>query len=345
MASNEEVIFNSITDATVKDLVEIDRIDFEQLKIASNTFIRKVEDIFNRVNHTHMIIKGNTIKKGLRQFYQLMRDSTTFTQEALQLQHEFESELNKFLGRIIYLTWVDESGHMLYFDDANIGKIYANATANRGRGNISATKMKEVADINDLTGDLRKRLEESQRLRIHVYQIAVARWAGNQGEEIKDYDPSKKTFYWRLYDNHHISGWTDPIATKGVIAEGYAGAVINQDPQVISSNLEFSLKNLYENHIQKDSVGAAIKGDVVWDQNGNVQFAIKEGSFSTARFGQYLNLAYNTIQIKTMTAQQYEKILPRLVRIGKATNKILEEINKNAEERANEEVRKVAPLV
>jgi len=248
------------------------------------------------------------------------------------LQHSFENQLNNFLGRKIYLSWVNDEGHILYFDEANIGRLYASATANRGRGNISASKVENLMDVNDLTNDLQKKLEDSERMRAHVYNIAIARWSGNEANEtVKNYNPSKKTFYWKLIDNRHISGWTKPISTKGVIAEGYAGAVINEDPDVVSSNLEYSLKNLYENHIQKDSLGAAIKGDIIWNENGNIQFAIKEGSFSTARFGQYLNLAYNTIQIKTISASEYKKYLPKLVRVSNAANKILLDINQKSE--------------
>lgn len=347
MPSNENVVNNSIIEAAAPDLVEVDYNDFEQLKVAANQFITKVENMINQTLHAHQLIQSKTsIKNSLTIFYQLMRQSTQFTQEALVLQHAFEIQLNNFLGRKIYLGWVNDEGHILYFDQANIGRLYANATANRGRGNISASKMKDMIDVNDLQGDLQKRLEESERLRAHVYNIAVARWSGNEEDEtIKDYNPSKKTFYWRLIDNHHISGWTKPIATKGVIAEGYAGAVINEDPNVISSNLEQSLKVLYENHIQKDSVGAAIKGDVVWNENGNIQFAIKEGSFSTARFGQYLNLAYNTIQINMISAQEYKNYLPKLVKVSKVADAILVDINQKSEQILNQNIKEVAPLV
>ena len=342
--SNEEVVYNSVVETASSDLSQNDKIDFQHFKIAANTFIKKVQDMFNKTKHAHLIIQKSTIRNGLKQFYQLMRESTNFTQQALQLQHNFEIELNKFLNRVIYLTWISQDGHLIYLDDAHVGELYSKATANRGRGNISASKMKDLIDVNDLTSQLQKKLKDSQNLRIHVYQTAVARWSGESNEENKNYDPSKNTFYWRLWDNHHISGWTAPIATRGVIAEGYAGAVINEDPSVVSSNLQFSLKNLYENHIQKDSIGGAIKGDIIWDQNGNIQFAVKEGSFSTARFGQYLNLAYNTIQIETITPQEYQNYLPKLIKVDKAASKILEEINKGSKEQLDDEIRKVAPL-
>lgn len=347
MPSNENIVSNLILQAAAPDLVEVDYNDFEQLKIAANQFIVKVENMINQVRHTHQLIQNKTsIKDSLRDFYQLMRQSTQFTQEALILQHNFETQLNNFLGRKIYLGWVNDEGHILYFDQANIGRLYANATANRGRGNISVSTIKNMMDVNDLTNDLQKKLQQSEKLRAHVYNIAIARWSDNENNEIiKNYNPSKKTFYWKLFDNYHISGWTKPIQTKGDIAEGYAGAVINEDPDVISSNLEYSLKILYENHIQKDSVGAAIKGDVVWNENGNIQFAIKEGSFSTARFGQYLNLAYNTIQIKMISADEYEKYLPKLIKISKVTDSILTDINQKSEQILNQTIKEATSLI
>lgn len=301
--------------------------------------------MLNEATHVQKIIQSkSSVKDSLSKFYKLMRESTVFTQEALILQHNFETQLNNFLGRTIYLAWVDKNGHILYLDDANIGKVYANATANRGRGNISASKMKNFVDEQDLNNDLQKKIQASEAKRIGVYQEAILRWSSNDTEEKKSYPKSQKTFYWRLINSHFISGWTDPIQNKGIIAEGYAGAVINEDENVISENLENSLKVLYDNHIQKDSIGAAIKGDIKWKENGEIQFAVKEGSFSTARFGQYLNLAYNIMQIKTITASEFETYLPKLVRISKVTDNILKMLEENAKESLNKEIGEVAPL-
>ena len=59
---------------------------------------------------------------------------------------------------------------------------------------------------------------------------------------------------------------------------------------VINSLIE-SLKILYDNYIKKDSIPAAVKGDVV-EKNGYIQYAIKQGQFSTAKIGQYINLRF-----------------------------------------------------
>lgn len=347
MPTNEEIIQKSLQQTLSQDLVKVDEGDFIALKLAANQFINKVENISYQGQRIYsVLINGGSIKKGIAQFYQWMRSSQSFTRQALQLQHQFQEQLNNFLGRTIYLTYVKEDGSLLYLDDTKIGELYAQATKNVGRGNISASKVEQMTDTEKIQDELYKRLKASQELRAHVYKIAIARWQSNVNNELtKKYDPSKNTFYWRLYDNHHITGWTNPIATKGIIAQGYAGAVINEDPQVISSQLESSLKILYQNHIQKDSIGGAIKGDVVLNQNGQIQFAIKQGSFSTARFGQYLILAYNIQQIKQISKEEFMKYLPQLVKLNKITNAIIQNLNDNIEPQLNKEIKSVAPLI
>ena len=74
MLSNENVVNNSIVEAAAPDLAEVDYNDFEQLKVAANQFITKVENMINRMRHTHQLIQSKTsIKNSLTIFYQLMR--------------------------------------------------------------------------------------------------------------------------------------------------------------------------------------------------------------------------------------------------------------------------------
>ena len=80
--SNEEVVYNSVVETASSDLSQNDKIDFQHFKIAANTFIKKVQDMFNKTKHAHLIIQKSTIRNGLKQFYQLMRESTNFTQQA-----------------------------------------------------------------------------------------------------------------------------------------------------------------------------------------------------------------------------------------------------------------------
>lgn len=320
---------------TANEVYKVHQGNYEQLKYAAQIFLDRVRDI---ADLNHQIVSQNSIKTQMSKIHEYMKKDVENTRQALQLQHIFETQLNDFMGRVIYLTYVDKEGNINFYDDANIGKLYSQATKeSKGRrGNISASKMFETIDLEQ---ELREKMLISIAERKLVYQQAIRRWEKNKTQDYvdgiplsgKDYNPSKNTFYWRLND-YHITGWTDPISNRGWIAEGYAGAVINEDPQVKSKAIESSLKQLWEEHIQQDSIGGAIKGDIVLRDNGNIQFAVKSGSFSTARFGQYVRLAYNIQQIDILTPEQFEKVLPVLVNFRKATTEIIQAARKKGQQ-------------
>ncbi len=329
-----ENIEENIKKITSEEIYKVHQGNYNELKVAANIFLDKVDKIAKR---NHYIASQNTIKKEITDIYKYMKEDSENTREALQLQHIFETQLNDFMGRVIYLTYVDKQGNLNIYDDANIGKLYSQATKeSKGqRGNISAGKMFQTIDLQE---DLKEKMLLSISQRKEVYQEAIARWEGNKTQDWdrekiesgKVYNPSKNTFYWRLND-YHITGWTDPIQNRGWIAEGYAGAVINEDPEVLSIKLQHGLKSLWENHILQDSIGGAIKGDVVWKENGNIQFAVKSGTFSTARFGQFVRLAFNILQIDILTPSQFQKVLPALVNFKKITNEIIQAAKEKGE--------------
>lgn len=325
MTSNQIIVENKLIQDTSESVFKVHQGDYNQLKQAANYFLEEVNKI-SQINHN--IMSKSSIISQIREIYTKMRQAESNTQKALSLQHIFQTQLNDFMGRTIYLTYVDKEGNLNIYDDADIGQLYSMATINRGRGNISASKMFDAMDIQ---ADLKEKIQKSIQNKAAVFREAISRWESNKDQLKKDYNPSKNTFYWRLYD-YHISGWTNPISNRGWIAEGYAGAVINEDSQVTSSNMESSLKALYEKHINQDSIGGAIKGDIVLQKNEQIQFAIKSGSFSTARFGQYVRLAYNILQIPKLTTQQFEKALPALVNFRKITTQIIQASRKKAQQ-------------
>lgn len=326
MDNIQSMVHDDCKQRLAKDVYQIDQGDFAGLQKAAIDFLTKVEiisDVYERG------VKNSQIKNKLKAVYEGMRQETSYTQNIVAMAHDFENAVNRFLGRKIYLSYVKEDGTFLFYDEANIGKLYAQATTNRGRGNISQGKL---FDANDLEESLQQSINESIAKRQRVYQSAIQRWEDSKGESYK-----KKTFYWQLTSRR---GFTDPIATKGIIAEGYANTVINEDPSINNTQLESSLSNLWSRYIKnkKDSIAAAVKGDVVLktDENsGRIQFAIKEGSFSTAMVGQYVNLAYNIQRLKPLTIASLEANLPQLVKLTKATEKIVKSLNEEVEEATN----------
>ena len=340
--NNEQVVKQAIIDETSPELVKVTEGDFQALKQAAQIFIDRVNEISELGISISRIVP---LKDQLQAFYDMMRNSTVFTREALALQHIFESQLNGFLGRTIYLTYVNRDGNLYYYDMAHIKELYSKATRNRGRGNITKGKMFESYDLEK---SLQNKMRLSAAQRAGVYSEAIKRWEHNKTDDVMNYDPSYHTFYWRLRNNHYIQGWTDPIATRGIIAEGYARAVINEASDVSNNEVESSLEALWSNYIYANSVAGALIGDVTFeaqnmvDQYGNIQFAVKSGSFSTANFGQYLRLAYNVIQIKDITLQDFKENFGILINVNDATTAFIEAANKVAEEKGQEELQNFA---
>lgn len=329
------IIENGYKNKLIEDLYNVDQGDFKALKNAAKDFLDKVytlSDLYEKG------LEQNKIKKKLQLIYLAMRQETSYTRNFLAYAHDFEKAVNNFLGRKIYLTYIKDDGTFIFYDEANIGKLYQEATANKGRGNISK---KKIFDANDLEEDLKKAIEKSIKQRYQVYQTAAKRWSDNNTENKKKYNPSQKTFYWKIYNNHKITGWTKPIATLGIIAEGYAGAVINEDPYVHNYNIENSLAVLWNAHIQKDSIGGLVKGDIVLGKNGNIQFAIKEGSFSTAMIGQYVRLAENIKILRDISKEQFQEYLPKLVRQGKITSAIIKALNEEVEKKLENVIKNI----
>ena len=100
----------------------------------------------------------------------------------------------------------------------------------------------------------------------------------------------------------------------------------------MNDKIELGLKTLWTEHILKDSVGAAIKGDVVLTRNGHIQFAVKEGSFSTAKIGQYVRLAYNILQLQFLDASvlQRPEVFQKMVGNSKNLDEFLDAVEKES---------------
>lgn len=331
--ATQKIVEEDLKETTSSDIYEIDTEDFNKLQAAAKIFLNQVQ-IVSDLNKR--ALSQSTVKSKITYIYKSMREDSNYTRQMLEYQHTFETSLNEFLKRKIYLTYVSAEGNLILQDDAAIGKLYQTATANKGRGNISAKNIID-ADIVDI--ELQSQIRKSMAMRRNVYKEAISRWKKNEDEAHMNYNISKHTIYWWSLYHQKLGGWSNPISNRGPIAEGYAGAVINEDPEVVNSNIEAGLAALWNNHIAKDSIGAVIKGDIVLDSNGNIQFAIKTGErFSTAKVGQYINLAYNILQIKQISATELEQNLPKLIRITKASNNIVQKINESVEKIVDNEI-------
>lgn len=330
----QKIVEKIIEQRTIENITQEEiSISFPLLQKAANEFLIEINIASNSSSHQTLMQKLQAITDKIKLLYGNMRASSTYTQQVLAAQHKFENALNNFLKRKIYLTYVEEDGNIIAYDEVAIEQIYQQATGNVGRGNINPNILKNITNVNNDTTSINKEIQKSVAKRQQVYLTAIQRWEENEEEKNKKYNPSFHTFYWRLFDDRHITGWTNKIDSRGVIAEGYAEAVINNEKDVLNTSIESSLFNLWHNYIKKDSIPAAVKGDITLKDDGSMQFAIKEGQFSTAKVGQYINLAYNITQLSNnITRQNFYLALPKLLSLGKTSSKIVDILNSEAED-------------
>lgn len=314
----KEIVQDVLEKKASEEIEKEERKAFGILKDASQTFLTDLQDKSNLTDHQSLIKQLTTKIDETNLFYSNMRSDSAFTREVLSLQHNFEKQLNIFMKRNIHLTWVDEKGYLKAFNDIATKEIYKNAIANEGRGNINPNVLEKITNNQKDMMKINLRLRKSAEARKKVYVTALKRY--------KD-----KKYYWKVTKDNHQKReceYTDPKVTssRGVIAEGYAGAVINEAADVKNDPLEPSLQALYKNHIQKDSIPAAVKGDIILKSDNSIQFAIKEGRFSTAKIGQYIKLAYNITQLGKdtfLTKKEFSLALPKLLQLGKTSDKIV----------------------
>lgn len=293
---------------------------FEDLKNAARCYLDEIAEAKRKFD---MQMMKENIKEKITSVYAAMRGSSSFTQQMVLATHVFEEKLNKFLNRKIYLTYVTDQGELLFYDEENVKSIYSLANKQYGRGNISSSVIKNLIPTKDaLEETVQEAINNSVKNKYQVYLEAVKRWEEPKNGRRFYWIPNKKRVYTRV------------IPTKGDIAEGYVEAVVN-DGDISYLEMESSLKNLYNNYIERNTLGAIVKGDVVYKDDGSIQFAVKEGSFSTARIGQYINFAKNIQKIKFLTPEDLltnEKDFNSLSKISKKADKIIETLNEKAEE-------------
>lgn len=334
MADNQVVIEQALLEITSETLPEVEKGDWQALQVMANVFLEKVHQI-NLIARD--AINKRPISSELQAIYYAMRTVDNFSAQVVSLQHEFESRINSFLDRTIYLAYVMQDGGISFLDEAHIGELYQHVTKAYGRGNISAGAMIES---QDLEVDLLKKVQNSMAQRQQVYTTVLGM--------VQDPDNDRRFYWHELNENHkRARKYTVSFPNMGPIAEGYVGAVINEDGAVTNAGATSqawyrSLKALYWNHINFDSIPAVVKGDITWDLNGNIQFAVKTGSFSTARFGQYVRLAINITRIPALTTEQFRQALPKLTQMSKTARQIENLAKEGSTEKIDEIAQQIA---
>lgn len=336
--SNEQTVRKVLEEISTTAIYEQQKSFLKEVQIIAQNFL----DSYNRAylrweNLKSHINSTETLRDKITNTYLYMQEDKEITQQMLQIVHSFQKELNLLFNRIVYLTYVDKtSGQLLFYNEGQIGKIYEQATKNYGRGNVSRNNILKIEQAQ-LEDRLKKTLKRSIENKKEVYEEALKRYNDNNKEEHMNYDPSKNTFWWRK-DRWPWINYTKPFANRGWIAEGYAMAVLEDVSNFNNTNLEWSLSSLWYDYMNINSKPAAIQQDLVF---GNIEFAIKSGSFSTPMIGQFIKLATGITFLKEdfSNINYFKKITTKIINlktlskdtVRKAELKLIEEIQNNNE--------------
>ena len=311
--ANEEM--KEIVENISNDLVEPLQNDYFHMYNESILFLEELQKIVNKyTNNINNNKISNNLRKEISDLYtskniqELNDKNRKLESEIGILQAKFSSQIDRFLGRQITLTIVDENGNILLTDTEQeeeiMGNLSRSAFKDSGRGKMNITKesldrikenMKKSSD--DKLKELQKAINDSANTKREVFKTAILR-----------FNKDKKMYYYYTQSKKKLYGGKKKTSIAD-ITEKYAMAVVNNDNNInagtetatkeYSNNIDNSLQYLYLNYISSsrhDSVPALAKGDIKITSEGNIDFkkfqlAIKYKSAHTALIGQYINFA------------------------------------------------------
>ena len=289
----------------------------------------------------------DTKKNNFMSLYQIMKQGTSpqyqqKLQETLTAQHTFEKYVDNFLNRKIYYTFIDENGQIFILDEVSTEILFNEGFgAGEGRGSVKTSVLNEILNnlsLSNTEKNLADFINNESLNKREIYKEAIRRYEHtkahpgpnkNDSEAMKykisrdkkvkqedgsytivHTDNNAGSFWWRTGKTsiHH----TGIIQNKGRIGEAYAEAIINRKMNATNNEIEKGLKELASFIDQEHSAGIQ-RGDVKLSEDGRIQFAIKLGSFNTAKIGPTIYFALNILALgnRPFTPEQLEKLLEK----------------------------------
>lgn len=326
----------------------------EKLLIVVNTYNGANNALRNSISY----YQNGNLKIIFKKLYDYMAQDQELTREIIKAQEQFQAAKNKVNNITMGLIYFDINSNKIIVSSqdamAKFLKKYATTSTSksgRGRGNVSLQgeeRQKELIE-NDLNNDkIWKELTElinkiSEPYKESVLDEALFRWANQdmyykrrvQKQNTKKY---KNSFYWWPTKGETKIGWSNSYRNRGYIAEGYIAALLDlpdsfKNPN--DENEEENIKILNYYTAATNNKGASKEQDIVMNFNtGHLQFryqfAVKSGSFSTARVGQYIKQALDVLIYKTIYSENSTDFLTKKIKYNNIIEYIDEEIKKIA---------------
>lgn len=335
---NESNIINQIVERSSEEISAKEQESFMELKKIASSFINAVNRQYvqtvKKGGLNKITINQKNISTPLQYFYAYMRQYDNLVNTIKKYQLNFEKQLNIFLNRKMVMTIVDPKDGQVYFlNDLGVKMLYDRAGKNFGRFNasLSQTFIKELQNQEGLQYEMRQ-----------LFDQGIRRWQPAFQKIIKQMEENDDNWiFYKRYNN--LRKYLSNNYSRGNIAEGYMRAVINDSTNIEDEGQK--ILHLYENHIKRDSKPGALEGDVIKKQGQKIyldekglqqHFAIKEGSFSTAKIGQFLAIAQYIKESSFLTPDDLKNSLSSIIKNGFNAEKYFKKATQLAEKTVKE---------
>lgn len=338
-----------IINQSSEDVSKIEDVSFQDLKKTASSFIIAVRNQYTKLVRNEIITNfmspsGKIINTPLQFFYAYMREYNVLADVVKKYQFQFEQKLNTFLGRQMIMTIVNPSNGDVYFLNRIGTKIlYEKSSKNFGRLNVSLSQK----FINQLNDDRKKGLNQGLH---EMMEEGIQRWRPTFLKIIQQMKRNNDN--WIYYKYNKTRKYLSNYYSRGNIAEGYMRAVINDNTNI--DDQELRILHLFENHIRRDSTPGALEGDIVQKNNGQIvlnsqglqqHFAIKEGSFSTAKVGQFLAIAQHIYENESLTKEELKNSLSDIIKEGFNIEKFFKTATEIATQKINQMIATTGTIV
>ena len=347
--NNETVVKDTLLDFTSTVFFNQEEGNFNQLRRNASFFLKKIENL----EHKELSM---SLKDWAGSFVNNNITRNKDISEIMFFLSTFQTQINLFLGRTIYLTYVCSDGNIKLFDQFETRRIYAHMHPTKdGRGtqytNDNLRSFQENVGLS-----INQKIQFSLKNKKRVYTEALRRFRKKPrdyyktktnrekfgGMQYKDTPENKNTFYFYLWDTNHIH-WGHKTS-RGAIGEAYVDAVVNEDESITNADVEWSLLRLdirLQRENKMNSIGGIIKGDIKLknQERGDIQFAVKSmGIFSAPSVRQYIAFAYNILLFRNLTKKEVEDNIKDLSNIKGNSLKLLQNIKDYSQDYAKKRI-------
>lgn len=293
----KEIIYNLVEKVTNQRILQKRQIDLNQFLQICIRYLNAIDVHINRLQN----IKN--LKERISLVGKLMHDDQYSLRQMLILSHAFQHQWNNFLGRQIPITWISNAGVVYLASQQAVLNMYAEGTLSKYdmnkdqvyRGYIEGRAYNfNPFELNEQSQKIQDQLTFATQNKKGVFIEGKRRYNKTVAYTDKDIIEGgipKRTLYWAVSEDGHYKHFDRSIASAGFLGQGYIQLALDyptismnpvNGPNYILSQ-EGYIELLAKYSSSGDAIPGIVRGDIKYDQSGNLQFAIKQGkAFHTA---------------------------------------------------------------